>query len=83
MPLQKNKAIASLVSMLGVEMLMVHLSIQGFKPAFVYLKIQVIQVENWIYMIISETHITKPFANVPNADSAEYTATAFDIDILS
>ena len=56
----------------------------GFKPAFVLFKNSSNSGENWIMYDHKRDPYNKSFRELfPNSDSAEYTANAFDIDILS
>ena len=56
----------------------------GFKPAFVLFKNSSNSGENWIVYDHKRDTYNQAFRELfPNSDSAEYTANAFDIDILS
>ena len=56
----------------------------GFKPAFVLFKNSSNSGENWIVYDHKRDTYNEAFRELfPNDSSAEYTATAFDIDILS
>ena len=62
---------------------MVLSSIQGFRPAFVLFKNSSNSGENWIVYDHKRDTYNEAFRELfPNDSSAEYTATAFDIDIF-